>query len=75
VAPLLRKAKKRKSLKVNHFQGFFFFLKVQNRAKNNASGGVIGDFFGTIKNSHQLDFTSLICSVLHNYYWCLFPYF
>jgi hypothetical protein len=33
-----------------------FSAEVQNGAKNSGSGGVIGDFFETIKNSHQADF-------------------
>lgn len=41
--------------------------------KNSESGGVIGDFFETIKNSHQIDFISLICSALHNFSLGLFP--
>jgi hypothetical protein len=73
MAPLIRKAKKRKSMKVNHFHGFSLSPKVQNTAKNNVSGGVIGDFFETIKNSHQSDFISLMCSILHKLILGLFP--
>jgi hypothetical protein len=55
------------------FGDFCFLPKVQNGAKNSGFGGVIGDFFETIKNSHQIDFISLICSALHNFSLGLFP--
>jgi len=69
VAPLKKKLKSGKSLKINDFQGFLFSPISRKRAISHVCGGGIGDFFEKTKKGHQstsndLNSNSLIFSFL-----------
>ncbi|MCD8030385.1 MAG: hypothetical protein LUF85_06060 [Bacteroides sp.] len=73
MAPLKKKSKSRKPLKVNDFQGFLFSSKSQKAAKFHICGGGIGDFFEREKKSHQKASNVLICKILRNILMSSFP--